>query len=59
MFQNYLRIAFRNVYKHKVHSFINVFGLAIGLASFVIIFLYVQDEFRMTDITRKPIARTV
>ena len=44
MLKNYLRVAWRNVFKHKVHSFINVFGLAIGLASFVLIFLYVQDE---------------
>jgi len=44
MFRNYLRVAFRNVFKHKVHSSINVVGLAIGLASFVLIFLYVQDE---------------
>ena len=44
MLKNYLRVAWRNVFRHKVHSFINVFGLAIGLASFVIIFLYVQDE---------------
>ena len=44
MFRNYMRVALRNVFKHKVHSFINVTGLAIGLASFVLIFLYVQDE---------------
>ncbi|MDA0873516.1 MAG: ABC transporter permease [Bacteroidetes bacterium] len=44
MFRNYMRVALRNVLKHKVHSFINVTGLAIGLASFVLIFLYVQDE---------------
>lgn len=44
MFKNYLQIAFRNLSKHKVHSSINVIGLAIGLASFVLIFLYVQDE---------------
>ena len=44
MFRNYMRVALRNVFKHKVHSFINVAGLAIGLASFVLIFLYVQDE---------------
>jgi len=44
MFKNYLRIALRNITKHKVYSSINVIGLAIGLASFVLIFLYVQDE---------------
>ena len=44
MFKNYLQVAVRNLTKHKVHSGINVIGLAIGLASFVLIFLYVQDE---------------
>ncbi len=37
MFRNYLKIAWRNIMKHKVFSFINVIGLTIGLsASFVI-----------------------
>lgn len=44
MFRNYLNVALRNIVRHKVHSSINVFGLAIGLASFVLIFLYVTDE---------------
>ena len=44
MFRNYLSVALRNLLKHKVHSTINVLGLAIGLASFVLIFLYVKDE---------------
>ena len=34
MFQNYLRIALRNVQKHKGYAFINIAGLAIGMASF-------------------------
>jgi len=44
MLKNYIRVAVRNLTKHKVHSFINITGLAIGLASFILIFLYVQDE---------------
>lgn len=44
MFSNYLKIAFRNLIRHKAFSFINVAGLAIGLASCIIIFLFVQDE---------------
>ena len=44
MFRNYLNVALRNILRHKVHSSINVVGLAIGLASFVLIFLYVKDE---------------
>ena len=44
MLKNYLFVALRNLSKRKVHSFINIAGLAIGLASFILIFLYVQDE---------------
>lgn len=44
MIRNYLRIAFRNLYKHKAYTTINLFGLAIGVACTVLIFLFVADE---------------
>lgn len=44
MFKNYLKIAFRSLKKQKSYSFINIFGLAIGLTCFVLIGLYVQHE---------------
>ncbi|WP_299824014.1 ABC transporter permease [uncultured Pontibacter sp.] len=44
MLQNYFKIAFRNLYRNKVYSAINIIGLAIGVASCILIFLYVQDE---------------
>lgn len=44
MWNNYLKIAFRNLLKSKVHSIINIAGLAIGLASVMLISLYVKDE---------------
>ncbi|MEX2347537.1 MAG: ABC transporter permease [Balneolaceae bacterium] len=44
MLQNYLKIALRNLFKNKVYSFINIFGLALGLASCIIILLYVSHE---------------
>lgn len=44
MLQNYFKIAFRNLRRNKVNSFINVFGLSIALLSCVMIFLYVQKE---------------
>ena len=44
MFNNYVKIAFRNLLKHKGYSAINIFGLAIGIACFILILLYVQDE---------------
>ena len=44
MIVNYLKIALRNIQRHKGYSFINIFGLAIGLACCLLILLWVQDE---------------
>jgi putative ABC transport system permease protein len=44
MFKNHLKIAFRNMLKHKGHAFINVVGLSVGIAVCFLIFLWVQDE---------------
>jgi putative ABC transport system permease protein len=44
MFSNYLKIAFRNLFRNKVYTSINIVGLAIGVASCILIFLYVKDE---------------
>ncbi|MCK4407055.1 MAG: ABC transporter permease [Bacteroidales bacterium] len=44
MIRNYIKIAIRNLVKHKFYSLINICGLAIGLASFIIILLYIIDE---------------
>ncbi len=44
MFKNNFKIAVRNTLKHKSYATINLFGLAIGLAAFAIIVLYVYDE---------------
>jgi putative ABC transport system permease protein len=44
MLRNYLKIAWRNLLKSKIFSLINIFGLATGLASFVLIALFVWDE---------------
>lgn len=46
MLRNYLLIALRNFRKQKLFSAINMFGLALGLASALLIFLYVSDELR-------------
>ncbi len=44
MIDNFFKIAFRNIRKHKVFSFINITGLAVGLAMFVLIALYIRFE---------------
>lgn len=44
MFKNYIKIAWRNLLKNKTFSFINIAGLAAGLACFILIALYVTDE---------------
>jgi putative ABC transport system permease protein len=44
MIQNYLLIALRNFQRQKLFALLNMFGLALGLASAILIFLYVSDE---------------
>ena len=44
MLNNYIKIAFRNLKKSKGYSFINISGLAIGMACCLLIILYIQDE---------------
>src|SRR5690606_9144284 len=44
MFRNYLGLALRRLLGNKLFSFINLFGLAVGLASAILIGLYVADE---------------
>jgi len=44
MFRNYLKVALRNISKHKGYSFINIIGLGIGIACCIIIFEYVAFE---------------
>jgi ABC-type antimicrobial peptide transport system permease subunit len=44
MFKNYLKVAFRNLWKNKGFSFINIIGLAIGMASAILILLWIQNE---------------
>ena len=44
MFRNYISIAYRTLLKNKAFSFINLFGLAIGMAAFLFIIQYVRYE---------------
>ncbi len=44
MFKNYFKIAYRNLKGNKVISFINIFGLAIGLATCILMITYIFSE---------------
>lgn len=44
MIKNYLKIAWRNLVKNKAHSFINIFGLSVGLSVTILIGLWIYDE---------------
>jgi ABC-type antimicrobial peptide transport system permease subunit len=53
MFRNYLKIAFRNVKRHKVYSFINIAGLTIGMTCVVLLLLWIQDELSFDKLHEK------
>jgi putative ABC transport system permease protein len=44
MLKNNLRAAYRNLKRHRIYAFINVFGLAVSLAACWLIVLYIKDE---------------
>ena len=46
MLINYLKIALRNLFRHKTYSFINIFGLAVGMAVCLLVFLFVDNELK-------------
>lgn len=65
MFKNYFKTAWRNLLKNKTFSAINVLGLAIGIASFLLIVNYLRFEYSFDDfnankdrIYRVPMAET-
>jgi len=53
MFENYFKIAVRNLWRHKAFSFINILGLAVGMAACFLIFLYVRFETSYDDFNTK------
>lgn len=44
MFKNYLKIAFRNIRRHRGYAFINITGLALGITCCIVILLYIITE---------------
>ena len=61
MLKSYLTIALRNLWKNKTTSFINIFGLAIGLSSCLLIGIYIQHELSYDNFQLKAdrIARVI
>lgn len=44
MYKSHFKVAWRNLVKKKAYSFINIFGLGLGIACCILIFMYVKDE---------------
>ena len=44
MFKNYYTVAWRNLFKYKMYSFIKIGGFAIGIAACLLIAIYIKDE---------------
>ncbi|MFL5788706.1 MAG: ABC transporter permease, partial [Flavisolibacter sp.] len=57
MFKNYFKTAFRNLWRNKAFSFINIMGLAIGMAACISILLFVLHENSFDNIHHKNIYR--
>ena len=53
MIKNYLRVAFRNLWRHKGFSFLNIMGLTIGMSACFLVFLYVKFELSYDDFHSK------
>ncbi|NJB70220.1 putative permease [Saonia flava] len=53
MFKSYLKIAWRNLWRNKGFSAINIFGLAIGITCASLIFLWVEDELNFDSVFPK------
>src|SRR5689334_11382547 len=53
MFKNYFKATFRNFLRNKGYSFLNIFGLAIGIACAGFIFLWVEDELNYDQFNTK------
>lgn len=53
MLKNFITLTFRNLWKTKGYSFLNIFGLAVGIAAASLIFLWVEDEVNYNDFPNK------
>src|ERR1700755_2830219 len=61
MLKNNLKLAFRQMQKHRIYSFINIFGLAVALSVSLVIWIYVDFELSYDQFhaNKKQIYRTL
>ena len=52
MLKSYFKIAIRNIFKNKLYSFVNIAGLAIGMAACILILLWVTDEMNFNSFNK-------
>ena len=52
MIKNYLKTALRNLRRNKVFSFINISGLALGMACSLLILLWVKSEYNVDSFNK-------
>jgi len=57
MIKNYFKTAWRNLWKNKTYSFINITGLAVGMAACILILLFVFYERGFDNFHKKNIYR--
>lgn len=53
MLKNYFKVALRQLIRNKIYSFINLLGLSVGIASVIILFLYIRYELSFDDYHEK------
>src|ERR1700722_18173728 len=53
MLRNYIKTTFRNLWKNKTYSFLNIFGLAIGITCASLIFIWTEDELTFNNVNVK------
>src|SRR4051812_11386333 len=54
MIKNYLKIAFRNLKRHKLFSFINIFGLALSMSICLLVLMHLKDQLSYDDFHPHP-----
>lgn len=57
MIHNYIKVAFRSITRHKISAFVNIAGLAMGIAAFLLLMEYISQE-KSVNAFHKNLAQT-